>query len=63
VAAGYMGLAVWHGGFSGSAPLLVATKGHFLEKEIGIIPVSQTIGSPLNITTAIIMIILIPLVL
>jgi short-chain fatty acids transporter len=63
VAAGYMGLAVWHGGFSGSAPLLVATKGHFLEKEIGIINVSQTIGSSLNITIAIIMIILIPLVL
>jgi short-chain fatty acids transporter len=63
VAAGYMGLAVWHGGLSGSAPLLVATKGHFLEKDIGIINVSQTIGSSLNITIAIIMIILIPLVL
>jgi short-chain fatty acids transporter len=63
VAAGYMGLAVWHGGLSGSAPLLVATKGHFLEKQIGIIPVSQTLGSPLNITIAILMIIVIPLVL
>jgi short-chain fatty acids transporter len=62
VAAGYMGLAVWHGGLSGSAPLLVATKGHFLEKEIGIIPVAQTIGSSLNITIAVIMIIVIPLV-
>lgn len=63
VAAGYMGLAVWHGGLSGSAPLLVATKGHFLEKEIGIIPVSQTLGSSMNITVAIILIIVIPLVL
>ncbi len=62
VAAGYAGLAVWHGGLSGSAPLLVATKGHFLEKEIGIIPVSKTLGSPLNITVLIVMIILIPLV-
>jgi short-chain fatty acids transporter len=62
VAAGYTGLAVWHGGLSGSAPLLVATKGHFLEKDIGIIPVAKTLGSPLNITVIIIMLIVIPLV-
>lgn len=60
-AAGYIGLAIWHGGFSGSAPLLVATKGHFLEKEIGIIPVVQTLFSPLNITLFIVMIIVLPL--
>ena len=64
VAAGYSGLAVWHGGFSGSAPLLIATKGNFLIKEIGsIIPVSQTLGSTLNIVMTIILIIFIPLVL
>jgi len=62
VAAGYAGLAVWHGGLSGSAPLLVATKGHFLVKEIGIIPVAKTLGSSLNITMAIVLIIVIPLV-
>ena len=62
VAAGYTGLAVWHGGLSGSAPLLVATKGHFLEKQIGIIPVSKTLGSPMNITVLIVMLITIPLV-
>jgi short-chain fatty acids transporter len=60
-AAGYIGLAIWHGGFSGSAPLLVATKGHFLEKEIGIIPVVQTLFSPLNIGVFIVMIIVLPL--
>lgn len=60
-AAGYIGLAIWHGGFSGSAPLLVATKGHFLEKEIGIIPVVQTLFSPLNIGLFFAMIILLPL--
>jgi short-chain fatty acids transporter len=59
-AAGYIGLAIWHGGFSGSAPLLVATKGHFLEKEIGIIPVLQTLFSPLNIGVFIAMIIILP---
>jgi short-chain fatty acids transporter len=49
VAAGYTGLLIWHGGLSGSAPVGVATAGHFLEKEIGVIPVSRTLLSPLNI--------------
>ncbi len=62
VAAGYTGLAIWHQGLSGSAPLLVATPGHFLQKEIGIIPVSQTLGSTLNIVLIIVLLILIPLV-
>lgn len=51
-AAGYMGLAVWHGGLSGSAPLKVAEEGHFFEAAIGVIPVSQTLFSPLNLTVA-----------
>ncbi|MBM4332016.1 MAG: short-chain fatty acid transporter [Deltaproteobacteria bacterium] len=59
-AAGYIGLAIWHGGLSGSAPLLVATKGHFLEKDIGIIPIVQTLFSPLNIGVFIVMIIVLP---
>ncbi len=62
VAAGYSGLAVWHQGLSGSAPLLVATPGHFLEKEIGIIPVSQTLGSTLNLVLIVVLLIVIPLV-
>ncbi len=40
---------IWHMGLSGSAPLLVATPGHFMEKEMGIIPVSQTIFSAYNL--------------
>jgi len=59
-AAGYAGLAVWHGGFSASAPLLVATDGHFLADKIGIIPVSQTLFSPLNIVVAAFLIIGLP---
>jgi short-chain fatty acids transporter len=38
--------AVWQYGLSASAPLLVATPGHFLEKTIGIIPLLTTIWSP-----------------
>ena len=48
-AAGYTGFAVFHGGLSGSAPLKVAEQNHFLVETIGVIPISQTLGSPLNI--------------
>lgn len=61
-AAGYAGLAVWHQGFSGSIPLLMATKGHFLEKEMGILPISETLFSPMNLILMAAMLIFIPLV-
>ncbi len=38
--------SVWQFGLSASAPLLVATPGHFLEKEIGILPLKTTIWAP-----------------
>jgi short-chain fatty acids transporter len=38
--------AVWQFGLSASAPLLVATPGHFLEASTGVIPLARTIGSP-----------------
>jgi len=47
--AGYLGMAVWHGGLSGCAPLKVAEKDHFLDPKIGIIPVSETLFSSFNI--------------
>jgi short-chain fatty acids transporter len=47
--AGYLGMAIWHGGLSASAPLKVAEKGHFLDLKIGVIPVSETIFSSFNI--------------
>ncbi|WP_200976355.1 TIGR00366 family protein [Echinicola sp. 20G] len=48
-ASGYLGMMVWHGGFSGSAPLKVAEPNHFLVSEIGSISVSETILSKENI--------------
>jgi short-chain fatty acids transporter len=58
VAAGYLGMGcTWHAGFSASAPLLVATPGHFMEKMIGVIPVSGTILNMSNILMVIIVII------
>ncbi len=38
--------AVWQFGLSASAPLLMATPGHFLENLIGILPLKTTIWSP-----------------
>jgi short-chain fatty acids transporter len=61
-AAGYLGLMVWHGGFSGSAPLLVATSGHFLEAQIGVIAASQTLFSPVNLVVSIGLLFIAPLI-
>jgi short-chain fatty acids transporter len=46
----YLGMGcVWHAGLSGSVFLLVATPGHFLANEIGVIPVTHTLFSPFNL--------------
>jgi len=60
-AAGYVGMMCWHGGFSGSAPLTVSGKDHFLINEIGQIPISETILSNMNITTSLVLLIVLPL--
>jgi short-chain fatty acids transporter len=60
-AAAYSGLMVWHGGFSGSAPLKVAEKGHFLYDTIGQISPAETILSPLNLWVMAATLVLIPL--
>jgi len=60
-AAGYSGLMVWHGGFSGSAPLKVAEANHFLVSKIGVIPIDKTILSTMNIFSAISVITLVSL--
>lgn len=59
-AAGYSGMMVWHGGFSGSAPLVVAEEGHFLAEVIGRIPVSETLLSPMNIFTSLLLLTVVP---
>jgi len=55
-AAGYVGLMVWHGGFSGTAPLKMTTRpdvldvlGPELGSAIGVVPLTETILSPLNL--------------
>ncbi|GAB3738963.1 short-chain fatty acid transporter [Nocardiopsis nanhaiensis] len=62
-AGGYTGLMLWHSGLSGSAPLLVNTEGHFLEDQIGLIPLSETIFQPFNLVFLVAMLIGAPLLL
>jgi len=60
-AAAYAGLAVWHGGLSGSAPLKAAESGHFIENLMGVLPMSQTVFSPLNLLITGTLLVVIPL--
>ncbi|MDR3566205.1 MAG: TIGR00366 family protein [Negativicutes bacterium] len=62
IASSYTGFGFYAFGISSSAPLLIATSGHFLEKQMGIIPISQTLFHPINIMMAIAMLVVIPLV-
>ncbi|MBI2606930.1 MAG: short-chain fatty acid transporter [Deltaproteobacteria bacterium] len=48
-AAAYTSMLLWHAGTTASAPLLINTPGHFLFKEIGLIPLSETVFLPLNL--------------
>lgn len=61
IASAYIGFMTWHGGLSGSVPLLAATKGNPMEKAIGLIPLSQTIFAPFNIFITIALILILPL--
>ncbi|RKQ35603.1 short-chain fatty acid transporter [Oceanobacillus halophilus] len=61
IASAYSGMLVWHGGFSGSVPLTIATPGHFLEESISTIPVVETLFSPFNLFVVIILVITLPI--
>ncbi|WP_144462936.1 short-chain fatty acid transporter [Siminovitchia fortis] len=60
VASAYSGFLVWHGGLSGSIPLLIATPDHFLEDSMGIIPVSETMFSGFNLFIVFVLVITLP---
>lgn len=57
-ATGYLGMLVWHGGLSGSAPLKVAESNHFLVETIGTVTINETIFSPFNLGTNLILAVL-----
>ena len=60
-AAAYLGQMTWHGGMSASVGLLIATPGHFLEKQIGVIPIADYMINPMNIVVTIGLLIFPPL--
>lgn len=62
VAASYSGFLVWHGGYSGAIPTIIATPGHFLEDQMGVVAVSETLLSPMNITIVLVLAVIIPVV-
>jgi short-chain fatty acids transporter len=49
IACAYIGFLTWHGGLSGSIPLLAATPGNPMEKTSGLIPLSETIFTDYNL--------------
>lgn len=62
LACSYSGFLVWHGGLSGSIPLVVSTPGNFNEALLGsIVPLSQTVFSPLNLAIVALHFIFLPL--
>jgi short-chain fatty acids transporter len=60
-AAAYTGLAVWHGGLSGSAPLKAAESAQFTQGATQAIPVSETLFSSLNVIVSGGLLVLLPL--
>lgn len=62
IAAAYMGFMTWHGGLSGSVPLVAATPGNPMVKTAGIIPIMDTLFSPFNIVITLALIVAIPFI-
>lgn len=53
-AAAYSSIVIWHGGTSGSIPLLLNTPDNaFMKLMGGLVPTTQTIFSPMNLTIAV----------
>jgi short-chain fatty acids transporter len=61
IASAYSGFLIWHAGLSGSVPLLIATPGHFLEEEIGLIGTDRTIFTALNLGIVLALMIAVPI--
>lgn len=62
VTAAFAGIIITHGGLSASVPLLINTPGHFAEKQIGLVPLTQTIFGTQGLFITFALIIVIPFV-
>lgn len=62
IAASYTAFGIYAFGISSSTPLLIATKGHFLEKQMGLIPITETIFHPMNLMILVVLLVTLPIV-
>lgn len=62
VASSFSGFALWHQGLSATIGLSLATPGHFLEQQVGLIPTSETILTAWNAAVALAVLISLPVV-
>src|SRR5215469_11739744 len=61
IASAYSGFTLYGLGLSASIPVLISTKGHPLEAQMGVIPLSETIFSPTMLITSLVTLITLPL--
>jgi short-chain fatty acids transporter len=61
IASAYSGFTLYGLGLSASIPVLISTKGHPLEAQMGVVPLSETIFSPTMLLTSLVVIITLPL--
>ncbi len=62
IASAYSGFVLYGSGISGSVPIVISTPGHFLEEQMGIIPISETIFSLPMILTTVAILVTLPIV-
>ncbi|MFT4506733.1 short-chain fatty acid transporter [Caballeronia sp. 15711] len=61
IASAYSGFTLYGRGLSASIPVLISTKGHPMEAQMGVIPLSETIFSPTMLVTSLVVLITLPL--
>ncbi|MGG1572261.1 TIGR00366 family protein [Fictibacillus sp. NRS-1165] len=61
IACAYIGFLTWHGGLSGSIPLVAVTPGNPMEKTAGLIPLTDTIFTSYNLFITLALLIILPI--
>lgn len=61
IASAYSGFTLYGLGLSASIPVLISTKGHPMEPQMGVIPLGETIFSPAMLVTSLVVLITLPL--
>ncbi|WP_322013068.1 short-chain fatty acid transporter [Paraburkholderia sp. J12] len=61
IASAYSGFTLYGLGLSASIPVLISTRGHPLEAQMGVVSLSETIFSPVMLVTSLVVIVTLPL--